>query len=356
MRYLVTGHTGFKGSWLSYALARQGHEVFGYSLPAEKGTLFEVAEIQNYLHGQLLGDIRDSEQVREYLQQVSPDVVIHMAAQPLVRESYREPRYTLETNVIGTLNMVEAVNSTPSVQAHIVVTTDKVYKNINQQEGYVENDPLGGDDPYSSSKAMADLLVQSWSKSFSGPLTAIARAGNVIGGGDYSRERLFPDIVASLSRGETLTLRYPNAVRPWQHVLDCLNGYTMLANAMVESPSKFESGSAWNFGPDYSSFVPVGEVSKLATNLWGSDQSWVTEGAPEFHEAGLLALDASKAKDVLGWKNHLPFNNAVDWTIAWYHQVHSGAATPSSAMASQLDAFLDLERGTDLNQVGNGLS
>jgi CDP-glucose 4,6-dehydratase len=355
MRYLLTGHTGFKGAWLTYALARQGHEVFGYSLPSESGSLFEVASIREHVSGEHLGDIRDVERVREYLLQVSPDIVIHMAAQPVVRESYREPRYTFETNVMGTLNIVEAVHQTPSVQAHIVVTTDKVYRNINQVHGYVESDALGGDDPYSASKAMADLLVQSWSKSFSGPVTAVARAGNVIGGGDYSKERLFPDIVSALTQGETIKLRYPNSVRPWQHVLDCLSGYSMLADAMVKTPDKFDQGSIWNFGPDSTSFVQVGEVAKLAAFLWGSDQVWHIESNPEFHEADLLALDASKSNETLGWANRLPFYNAVDWTIAWYRQVNSGSVTPAVAMASQLDAYLKIGFGTDLNSAGNGI-
>ena len=355
MRYLLTGHTGFKGAWLTYALAHQGHEVYGYSLPAESGSLFEVATIRDHMSGEHLGDIRDVERVREYLLQVSPDIVIHMAAQPLVRESYREPRYTFETNVMGTLNIVEAVNQTPSVQAHIVVTTDKVYRNINQVSGYVESDALGGDDPYSASKAMADLLVQSWSKSFPGPLTVVARAGNVIGGGDHNQDRLFPDIVSALSQGEKLKLRYPEAVRPWQHVLDCLNGYSALASAMVENPERFDRGSAWNFGPDESSFVPVGEVSKLAASLWGSNVGWDADETPEFHEAGLLALDASKAQEILDWRNLLPFENAVEWTVAWYQQVLGGMKNPAEAMASQLDAFEGLKTGKDLNVVGNGL-
>jgi len=355
MRYLLTGHTGFKGAWLTYALARQGHEVFGYSLPAENGSLFDVAAIQEHMSGEHLGDIRDVERLQEYLHHVSPDIVIHMAAQPLVRESYREPRYTFETNVMGTLNILEAVNQTPSVQAHIVVTTDKVYRNINQVHGYVESDALGGEDPYSASKAMADLLVQSWSRSFSGPLTVVARAGNVIGGGDHNQDRLFPDIVTALSQGEQLKLRYPESVRPWQHVLDCLNGYSALALAMLKNPESIERGSAWNFGPDESSFVSVGEVSTLAASVWGSIDSWEASETPEFHEAGLLALNASKAEEMLDWRNLLPFENAVAWTVSWYQQVINGLKNPAEAMASQLDAFVELKNGKDLNVVGNGL-
>jgi CDP-glucose 4,6-dehydratase len=356
MRYLITGHTGFKGAWLSRSLADQGHDVFGFSLPPEPDALYQVADIRASMRGDVFADIRDASSIQDYIRKVSPEVVIHMAAQPLVRESYREPRYTLETNVMGTLNVLEAVRSASSVQAQIIVTTDKVYRNVNQVAGYLETDPLGGDDPYSVSKAMADLLVQSWTKSFDGPLTAIARAGNVIGGGDVSRDRLLPDVVESLKNGEAPRLRYPQAVRPWQHVLDCLNGYTTLAEAMLKNPSEFEAGSTWNFGPDISSFVSVGEVTTLASRMWGQEINWDQTPDPEFHEAGLLALDASKAQTQLNWNNILPFEAAIDWTVSWYRQVGLGAMLPGEAMASQLEAFSNLSSGSQLDSVGNGLS
>jgi len=215
MHYLITGHTGFKGAWLTIWLESLGHEVSGISLDPLSGSLFETANLSDLLANDFRLDIRDAPAVRATISKTSPDVVFHMAAQPLVRESYKDPRGTFETNVMGTLNVLEAVSATPSVKAHVVITTDKVYRNVNQVAGYKETDPLGGDDPYSASKAMADILTHSWVTSFGGPPTAIARAGNVIGGGDVSPDRLLPDLLTSYSAGIAPTLRYPEAVRPW---------------------------------------------------------------------------------------------------------------------------------------------
>lgn len=320
MHYLITGHTGFKGAWLSLLLLSRGHEVSGLSLDPLEGSLYELAELGPDLLHDLRIDIRDQEQTHNAIKLISPDVVIHMAAQPLVRESYREPRFTFETNVIGTLNVLEAVSLTPSVKAHLVITTDKVYRNVNQIAGYLESDPLGGDDPYSSSKAMADILTQSWVKSFPGAPTAIARAGNVIGGGDVSPERLLVDLLENFQTGTPVEIRYPEAVRPWQHVLDCVNGYVALTEKLLEG----EGEGTWNLGPGKESFVPVSAVADDAVNYWGDGASWFTTTKQHFHEAGLLALDASKASNELNWENKLKYPLSLEWTVQWKKLASSG--------------------------------
>ena len=341
MHVLVTGHTGFKGAWLTLLLRARGDEVSRIALDPEPGSLFEVAGIAGDLSADHRVDIRDADRVRAVVRDVRPDAVMHLAAQPLVRESYRDPRTTIETNVIGTMNVLDAVRSVDSVQASVVVTTDKVYRNVNQVAGYVEDDPLGGHDPYSASKAMADLLTQSWIRSFGGAPTVIARAGNVIGGGDVSVDRLLPDLVRAFNSGMAAPIRYPQAVRPWQHVLDCLNGYCMVLDAAVTSPPGRE---AWNFGPGADSFRTVAEVADLAVAEWGTGAAWedVSEGAHP-HEAELLALDASAARTLLGWDDRLTFTDAVRWTIDWHLRVRAGA-TPREVTMAQLEAFAALER------------
>jgi CDP-glucose 4,6-dehydratase len=334
MHYLITGHTGFKGTWLACLLKSRGHDVSGLALDPVAGSLYESARISELLTHDLRVDVRDTDSTATAISKIAPDALFHLAAQPLVRESYREPRLTFETNAMGTLNVLEAVSRTPSVRAHVVITTDKVYRNVNQAAGYVETDPLGGDDPYSSSKAMADLLTQSWVRSFPGVPTAIARAGNVIGGGDVSAERLFPDLVDAFSRNRPAQLRYPDAVRPWQHVLDCLNGYVVLADALLAGTGFGE----WNFGPGVESFVPVGDVATLAASMWGGDASWEHFGGEHLHEANLLALDASKAERELAWTDRVNFTESVRWTIDWYKSVRAGS-DPRQTTFAQIDAF-----------------
>ncbi|CAM4077483.1 CDP-glucose 4,6-dehydratase [Mycobacterium basiliense] len=338
MHYLITGHTGFKGPWLTLLLLSRGHQVSGLALDPEQGSLFKRAGLADQLVSDLRVDIREVEATTAALQAVAPDVVIHLAAQSLVRESYRNPHYTYETNAMGTLNVLEAVGATPSVRAHVVITTDKVYRNVNQEAGYVETDPLGGDDPYSASKAMADLLAQSWVRSFPGCPTAIARAGNVIGGGDISRDRLFPDLVAAYAQGQAPRLRFPRAVRPWQHVLDCLSGYLALADALLAGSGLGQ----WNFGPGRDSFVEVGQVATLAADLWGGGAHWDVDSGEHPHEAHLLALDAGKAEAELGWRNRLGFRDAVAWTIGWERRVYDGA-DPLAITRDQIAAFEGLE-------------
>lgn len=334
MHYLITGHTGFKGAWLALLLLSRGHKVSGLSLEPLNKSLYELSELGPDLLHDLRIDIRNREQTHEAIKLISPDVVIHMAAQPLVRESYREPRFTIETNVMGTLNVLEGVSITPSVKAHLVITTDKVYRNVNQVAGYSESDPLGGDDPYSSSKAMADILTQSWVKSFPGVPTAIARAGNVIGGGDVSPERLLVDLLDNFQIGTPVEIRYPEAVRPWQHVLDCVNGYIALTEKLLAA----EGEGLWNLGPGKESFVPVSVVADDAVKYWGDGASWFTTTKQHFHEAGLLALDATKASSELNWENKLKYPLSLEWTLDWQIAVNDGIS-PREFTKKQIHMF-----------------
>ena len=340
MHFLVTGHTGFKGAWLVAWLRRRGHEVSGLALDPAPGALFETAELTNSLEHDFRADIRDPANAAEALRITSPDVVIHMAAQPLVRDSYRYPRRTLETNVMGTFNVLEAIRQTPSVKAHLVITTDKVYRNVEQTAGYAESDPLGGDDPYSVSKAMADLLTHSWAKSFGGPQTATARAGNVIGGGDVCGERLMPDVISALASGTAPVLRYPNAIRPWQHVLDCLNGYLLLIDRLLIPSAVGSAFGSWNFGPSVPTSVTVGEIADLAARSWDSNARWIASPKVEFREASKLELDSSKSESELGWKNVLDCAEAVKWTVDWHRAVREGIS-PAECLASQIGDFED---------------
>jgi len=338
VRYLLTGHTGFKGSWLTLWLTSQGHEVYGLSLDPEPGSLFEIANITDACSVDQRGDIRDLEIVKVAVKNAKPDVVVHMAAQPLVLDSYKRPRWTMETNVMGTLNVLEAVGLQKNVNGLLVVTTDKVYRNLNQRKGYLETDPLGGNDPYSASKAMADILTQSWATSFPGTKTAVARAGNVIGGGDVSPDRLFPDIVESLRSGTTPVLRHPEAVRPWQHVLDCLNGYRTLIDKLVAEADDLDVEGGWNFGPNSDSFVSVGEITSKALTHWGSSVSWEKASDEKFHEAQLLSLDSTRAKKELGWSNFLDVDTALAWTLDWYRGLDSGLL-PREITMRQIETF-----------------
>jgi CDP-glucose 4,6-dehydratase len=343
MRYLITGHTGFKGSWLTYWLTSKGHQVYGFSLDPEPGSLFELAEIGEFCALDQRGDIRDLESVKSVLIQAEPDVVVHLAAQPLVLSSYQHPRWTMETNVMGTLNVLEAVGLQGNVKALLVVTTDKVYRNVNQRMGYLESDPLGGIDPYSASKAMADILTHSWATSFPGTRTAVARAGNVIGGGDVSPDRLLPDIVSHLRAGTIPTLRHPEAVRPWQHILDCLNGYVTLIDKLLDDSCGLDFSGGWNFGPAAESFVSVGEVTTLVMKEWGSTDRWIAESNQKPYEAQLLALDSSRAMTQLGWSNLLEVENAVSWTVGSYLKLNS-CASARQTMLGQIGEFQQMLR------------
>ncbi len=320
MRVLVTGHTGFKGAWLSLWLREQGHQVGGYALEPEEGSLFGRIDATSVLDLDCRGDIRESERVRACIEGFAPEAIIHMAAQSLVRRSYVDPRWTVETNVLGTLSVLEAASVVDSVQACVVVTTDKVYRNVGKVEGYIEDDPLGGRDPYSASKAMADILTSSWAASTAGTSVASARAGNVIGGGDVSSDRLLPDVVRAVDAKTPVTLRFPEAVRPWQHVLDCLAGYTTLVEALLQG----EGSGAWNFGPSSAALRSVRETVELAFNAWGIDPDWICGSGDNPHEEALLTLDASRARAELGWCDRLDYESAVRWTVEWERRVRAG--------------------------------
>lgn len=339
MRILVTGHTGFKGSWLTLLLASRGHEVSGIALDPPAGGLFEAARVHELMAGDHRLDIRDADRLAEAVKSVDPELVLHLAAQPLVRESYLDPRATVDTNVMGTLNVLEALRGAASLRAAIIVTTDKVYRNVGRLDGYGEDAALGGDDPYSASKAMADILTQCWVTSFPDAPTAIARAGNVIGGGDVSKDRLLVDLIAGFAADAPVRIRYPDAVRPWQHVLDCLAGYLALAGALLRG----EEAGAWNFGPDPGGFQTVREIADVSAASWGAGARWIDDSAAMHpHEAALLTLDPGKAQRALGWRNILPFPASVDWTIDWYKSVAEGRDAREVA-AEQLDRYLALD-------------
>jgi len=339
MHFLVTGHTGFKGSWLTLMLTAGGHTVSGYSLDPEPGSLFERVGVPAFLNSDIRGDIRDFDFLASAFAGIRPDAVFHLAAQPLVRESYASPRLTVETNVIGTMNVIDAARGVDSFSCIVVVTTEKVYRNVNQVAGYVEGDSLGGHDPYSASKAMADILTQSWISSFPGFPISIARAGNVIGGGDFCKDRLVPDLMAGFASGSVVPLRYPAAVRPWQHVLDCLNGYTLLMDRTLAGSLPFVD---WNFGPGPESFKTVEQIADLAASLWGADAQWKDVSGGHPHEAGLLALDATRARTELGWGDKLDFSTAVKWTVDWYQKATAGE-NPLTLTQKQISDFQDLE-------------
>jgi len=341
MHYLITGHTGFKGAWLTLMLTRQGHQVSGLSLDPEPGSLYEVGAVGELVQHDIRGDIRSAVTVRDALEAISPDAVYHLAAQPLVRESYLDPRTTIETNVMGTYNVIEGISTTPSIKASVIITTDKVYRNVNQVQGYTDSDPLGGHDPYSASKAMADILTQSWMLSFPGSPIAIARAGNVIGGGDVCQDRLMPDLMRGFSQGSDVSLRYPEAVRPWQHVLDCLTGYQLLMQELLAGNPTVLEQSTWNFGPGPANFRTVGEVADLAARMWDSAASWSVSEQTHPHEADLLALDATAARQKLAWFDRLDFSQAVEWTVEWTKNVNAGM-DPRAVTTSQIDQYVSV--------------
>ena len=337
MNYLVTGHTGFKGSWLSRMLQMQGHTVSGISLDPPEKSLFNQADLSNLFQNDLRIDIRNSTELSSAVKKIDPEVIIHLAAQPLVRESYRDPVGTFEINVLGTLNLLEATKALANLRATLVITTDKVYKNHNHLRGYVETDELGGDDPYSASKAAADIASQSWVKSFATTPVAIARAGNVIGGGDWATDRIIPDLVNAYSSDQTPTLRYPHAIRPWQHVLDCLNGYLKLVDSMIAHGVSGE----WNFGPDLKVKHEVLDLVKVFAKAWGvqeTESSWAIEEAEQPHEAGFLLLDSSKARRSLGWSDKLSFSDSINWTANWFKAAQTN--DPLQVTTNQIKNFL----------------
>jgi CDP-glucose 4,6-dehydratase len=334
MHFLITGHTGFKGAWLSLLLHQRGHLVSGISLQPEEESLFERARIANFLENDIRCDIRESAKLSSHFKEINPDVVIHLAAQALVRESYRHPLSTIDTNVFGTLNVLNASQQISDLKAQLIITTDKVYKNTSKTSGYVETDALGGQDPYSASKAMADIATQSWLSSFENAPTVIARAGNVIGGGDICADRLIPDLVRSYSSGLTPKLRAPNYIRPWQHVLDCLNGYMLLVDATIQN----DAHGAWNFGPDENQAKTVADVANIAGAVWGVEKSWESDFGNHPREASMLILNSNKARAELRWSDKLSFQESVEWTIDWHKNVRNGSH-PLDEMIKNINHF-----------------
>jgi CDP-glucose 4,6-dehydratase len=317
-RVFLTGHTGFKGGWLSLWLSDMGAHVHGYALaPATTPDLLTTAKIADGLAASTIADIRDAAVLKQALQAAQPEIVLHLAAQPLVRYSYQAPLETYAVNVMGTVNLLEAVRCVDSVRAVVNVTTDKCYENRERNEPYVEHEALGGYDPYSSSKACSELVTSAYRRSFLEAQSvglASARAGNVIGGGDWSDDRLLPDFLRAIDVGKTLMIRYPDAIRPWQHVLEPLSGYLCIAERLAVD-GRF--AQAWNFGPDESDARSVEWiVDSLCRSIPGA--AWQRETAPQPHEAGTLKLDSSKAKQQLGWRPRWNLDTALEKTVAWH--------------------------------------
>lgn len=342
-RVFVTGHTGFKGSWLTLWLSAMGSDVAGYALPPDDPGLFRSARLHELVR-HTEGDVRDAGALAGALARHEPEVVLHLAAQALVRPSYRDPVATYATNVMGTVHLLEAVRRTPSVRAVVVVTSDKCYENREWDWGYRETEAMGGADPYSSSKGCAELVTASWRRSFFPPrdhgrhgvAIATARAGNVIGGGDWACDRLVPDALRAFAAGEALVVRYPDAVRPWQHVLDPLAGYLLLAERLLSDGPTFADG--WNFGPGPDGERPVRDVVGTLTSLWGGDARWRTTGEPQPHEAGFLKLDCSKARARLGWRPRLAFTEALALTVDWSRS-HAAEGRARELTLGQIEAY-----------------
>ena len=326
-KVFLTGHTGFKGGWLSLWLQQLGADVTGYALsPPTDPSLFEVAGVAGGMNS-VIGDIRDGAVLMKAMQEAAPDIVIHMAAQPLVRRSYVDPVETYSTNVMGTVHLLEAVRQTKSVRAVVNVTSDKCYENKEWVWSYRENEPMGGFDPYSNSKGCAELVTSAYRNSFYDPAKygehgvalASARAGNVIGGGDWAEDRLIPDILSAISLGEPVLIRNPHSVRPWQHVLEPLSGYLQLAQKLFEDGVIYAEG--WNFGPSDEDAKPVQWIVEQLTQKWGDGASWQTDKGDHPHEAHYLKLDCSKAKMKLDWQPRWHLGEAlemiVDWQRAW---------------------------------------
>jgi len=343
-RVFLTGHTGFKGGWLALWLHSMGAEVHGYALsPPTEPNLFTVARVEEGLNTSVIADIRDTKPLSNAMKSACPDIVIHMAAQPIVRDSYAQPLETYAVNVMGTVNLLEAVRSTPEVRAVVIVTTDKCYKNQEWIWAYRENEPVGGHDPYSSSKACVEILTDSWRRSFmekNGVAVATARAGNVIGGGDWAKDRLIPDFLKAIDRGAPLQIRSPEAVRPWQHVLEPLSGYLKLAEHLFTDGCTY--AEAWNFGPAVEDARSVRWiVEQLIAASPGA--TWQCEQKPQPHEAHYLKLDSSKAHARLGWQPRWRLETALEKTLEWHANWQQGKTMQEVSLA-QISAYTTWKR------------
>jgi CDP-glucose 4,6-dehydratase len=340
-RVLLTGHTGFKGAWMSMLLGRLGAEVYGFALPPEEPSLFLSCGVERDVRHRI-GDVRDLALVQRAMVDTQPEIVIHMAAQALVQRSYAEPVATYATNVMGTVNVLEAIRQTGGVRAALIVTSDKCYENRGWERGYRETDAFGGSDPYSSSKGCAEIVAAAYRRSFfahaDGCHIASVRAGNVIGGGDWARDRLVPDAMRAFSAGAPLRIRNPNSVRPWQHVLDPVLGYLHLAARLVDGGAALADG--WNFGPASADSLPVRTVVDQLAKRWGDGARWELDSSGQWHpEQPQLRLDCTKARTELGWTPLLGIDAALQLTVEWYRAARAGADLRSTTIAQIEDAI-----------------
>ncbi len=345
-RALITGHTGFKGSWLSIWLHELGAEVIGIGLdPYSEMDNFVLSGIGNNIRADIRADIRDVERMKQIFKEYQPEIVFHLAAQPLVRLSYDIPVETYQTNVMGTINILEAIRSTASAKVGVMITTDKCYENKEQIWGYRENEPMGGYDPYSSSKGAAEIAISSWRRSFFNPeeyekhgkSIASVRAGNVIGGGDWALDRIIPDCIRALEAEKPIEIRSPKAIRPWQHVLEPLSGYMLLAKKMWENPTEYCEG--WNFGPRAESISTVWEVAEKVVNEYGRGEIRDLSDPNALHEAKLLMLDISKAKFYLGWEPRMNIDQTIALTTDWYKEYRTSQV--NALCIRQIKEFLN---------------
>jgi CDP-glucose 4,6-dehydratase len=352
-KILITGNTGFMGSWLSAWFLSSEAKVTGYSLdPPTTPSMFDVVGLKARMTCEL-GDINDLEHLKDAMQRSRAELVFHLAAQPLVRRSYSEPILTFDTNAVGTAKVLEAVRGTPSVKACVCITSDKCYENREWVHGYRENDPMGGKDPYSASKGAAELIIASYRDSFFSPGSdgkrcvgvASARAGNIIGGGDWAEDRIVPDCMRALSAGRPVQIRNPAAVRPWQHVLEPLAGYLLLASRLLTDPD--HHSSAWNFGPKSEDHVPVMQLVQLILNQWGEGKTEVLSRVDQPHEAGTLRLDCTKAQTELGWYPILPLKESVRMTVEWYKECQKEPSRLWDTTLRQIDEYLQKAQRSD---------
>ena len=344
-RVLVTGHTGFKGSWLAVWLHEIGAEVIGVGLdPATERDNFELTGIGGKIAADIRADIRDGERLKHIFKEYKPEIVFHLAAQPLVRLSYQCPVETYQTNVMGTINVLEAIRATGSVKIGVMITTDKCYENREQIWGYRENEAMGGYDPYSSSKGAAEIAIASWRRSFFNPdkysehgkAVASVRAGNVIGGGDWALDRIIPDCIRALEAGLPIDIRSPRSIRPWQHVLEPFSGYMLLAKKMWEEPAKYCEG--WNFGPNPESISTVWEVASKVIENYGCGSLRDLSDTNALHEAKLLLLDISKARFGLGWQPRMNIDQTIELTVDWYKNYN--VENPYQLCIRQINRYL----------------
>ena len=342
-KVLITGHTGFKGVWLSIWLKKLGAEVTGFALPPENpnSNFFTATKISKDINSNY-GDLNDFSNVSRIVQDCEPEIIFHLGAQALVRRSYNFPLETFSTNIMGTANVLEAARKSPKTKAIVIITSDKCYRNDSQKKGYKETDPMGGADPYSSSKGCAELITEAYRRSFYNsnkpPLVASARAGNVIGGGDWSTDRLIPDLANAIFENQPIVLRNPSFIRPWQHVLDPLCGYLMLASKLLDGNVKFAEG--WNFGPPNSNFVTVRDLVAKFVEHWGVGEIKVSSESTSLHEEPILVLDSTKAFQRLNFSSNLKLDTAIKYTVEWYRRFASNPLSARSLCEEQLNQYM----------------